>query len=230
LDETRTGYISDDEFAALEDSPLRCKDSQVAEAMKEAVDLARKRGESLGGLVEVIACGLPIGLGSYVHWDRRLDGLLAQAIMSIHTVKGVGFGLGMQAGTLPGSEVHDEMRVACSERASPSRYEHITNRAGGIEGGMSNGEALVCRVACKPIPTLARSPEQSLRSINLETRQDDKAFYERSDVCVIPAAGVVCEAMVAIVLADQLTRKCGGDTLAEMHDNYQRYLSYVRTR
>lgn len=224
------GQISESEFLALEESELRCKDPQVTQAMKEEIDRARKQGESLGGVVEVIAYNIPLGLGSHVHWDRRLDGLISQAILSIHTVKAIGFGAGFSVADLPGSQVHDQLEVK-KERSSSdlTSYQHLSNRAGGIEGGISNGEPIVCRVALKPIPTLARR-ENLLRAVDLEKKKDDFAFYERSDVCVVPAGGVVCEAMLAIVLADQFLEKFAGDSIEETNRNYQSYLAYSRER
>ena len=226
------GHISEEDFLRIEESELRCKDTASAAKMKEAIDKARKDGESLGGIVEVIAYNLPIGVGSHVHWDRRLDGIIAQALMSVHTVKAVGFGISFDAGILPGSQVHDEIQLAIPPNplVRGSNYEHLTNRAGGIEGGMSNGEPIICQVALKPIPTLARSEENSLKSVNLQTKTNDVAFYERSDVCVVPAGGVVCEAMMALALANQILDKFGGDSIKETLDNYQRYLDYCKTR
>jgi chorismate synthase len=223
------GQLSEEEFERVENSELRCKCQKTSEAMKEEIDKGRKNGESLGGIVEIIAEGLPIGVGSHVHWDRRLDGIIAQALMSIHTVKAVSFGIGFEAGILPGSQVHDEMQLATIE-SKVSNYQHLSNRAGGIEGGMTNGEAVICRVALKPIPTLARTEEQSLKSVDLKSKSNDKAFYERSDVCVVPAGGVVCESMLAFVLADQILQKFGGDSMAELKANYQNYLDYCKER
>jgi len=222
------GSISPEEFEMIEASEMRCKRAEVAEQMKQEIDKARKEGESLGGIVEIIAEGLPIGLGSHVHWDRRLDGLIAQAMMSVHTVKAVGFGIGFDSGLLPGSQVHDEIQRGKTNETS--HYHHLSNRAGGIEGGMSNGEAIICRVALKPIPTLARSEANSLKSVDLKTKANDVAFYERSDVCVVPAGGVVCEAMLALVLANEMLNKFGGDCLDELLANYTNYLAYCSTR
>jgi chorismate synthase len=229
VDEKYLGSIADSEFTEIEVSELRCKDAVTTEKMKTAIDEARKKGESLGGIVELVVEGLPIGLGSHVHWDRRIDGIIAQALMSIHTVKAVGFGMGFDAGVYAGSEVHDQISLA-EEPSNVSNYAHHTNRAGGIEGGMTNGEPVVCRVALKPIPTLARRPEDSLASIDLSKKANDVAFYERSDVCVVPAGGVVCEAMLAFVLADQLLQKFGGDSLEETKLNFKNYLEYCKTR
>ncbi|MDX1921044.1 MAG: chorismate synthase [Candidatus Caenarcaniphilales bacterium] len=227
--ESGWGQISEQDFEKIEASEMRCKDAKTTEEMKAEIDRARKQGESLGGIVEVIVTGLPIGVGSHVHWDRRLDGIIAQALMSVHTVKAVGFGMGFEAGVLPGSQVHDEIQLS-GQSSIMSNYAHLTNRAGGIEGGMSNGEPIVCRVALKPIPTLARAEADSLKSIDLKTKSNDVAFYERSDVCVVPAGGVVCEAMVALVLADQILDKFGGDSMDELKRNYENYLEYCLQR
>ncbi|HEY9885627.1 MAG TPA: chorismate synthase [Vampirovibrionales bacterium] len=224
-----SGDITEEEFVNIEQSELRCKCPETSEKMKAEIDAARKNGESLGGIVELVIKGLPIGVGSHVHWDKRLDGLLSFALMSIHTVKAVSFGLGFEAGIKPGSEVHDEIQVA-NNSSDVSNYHHLTNRAGGIEGGMTNGENIVCRVALKPIPTLARRPEDSLKSVDLEKKENDVAFYERSDVCVVPAGGVVCEAMAALVLADQMLDKFGGDSMKELTSNLKNYVDYCKGR
>ncbi|MDJ0624869.1 MAG: chorismate synthase [Candidatus Caenarcaniphilales bacterium] len=224
------GRLSEEEFKEVESSDMRCKSKLTTELMKQEIDNSRKQGESLGGIVELIVSGLPIGIGSHVHWDRRLDGILAQALMSIHTVKAVSFGIGFEAGILPGSQVHDEIQVKEENILEKSNYKHLTNRAGGIEGGMTNGEEIVCRIALKPIPTLARSEKDSLKSIDLYKKANDVAFYERSDVCVVPAGGVVCEAMAAFILADQLLQKFGGDSIDETLNNYKNYIEYCRGR
>ena len=174
------------------------------------VDGAEKDGDSVGGEVEVVVRGAPPGLGSYTHWDRRLDGRLAQALMSIHAVKGVAVGAGFDAGALRGSAFHDE--IVWSEEPG---LERPTNRAGGIEGGVTNGQMIRARAIVKPIPTLLIP----LRSVDLATREPQKASVERSDTCVVPAAGVVAEAMVAWVVADALLEKLGGDSLGEMLDH-----------
>ena len=182
--------------------------------MLSAIDEAREAGDSVGGVFEVIASGVPIGLGSHVHWDRRLDGRIAQAMMSINAVKGVEIGAGFTVANLPGSQVHDRI-----EPDAERQWRHVTNRAGGIEGGMSNGEPIVVRAAVKPIPTLARP----LPSADLRTGEAVQAHFERSDVCVVPAAGVIGEAMLAIVLAEALLEKFGGDHIAETLRNYRGY-------
>ncbi len=203
------------DWAEVESSPLRCCDSEAEKAMTSAIDEAREAGDSLGGVFEVIASGVPIGLGSHVHWDRRLDGRIAQGMMSINAVKGVEIGAGFVVADLRGSQVHDRIELDAERR-----WRHLTNRAGGIEGGMSNGEAIVVRAAVKPIPTLAKP----LPSADLITGAAVQAHFERSDVCVVPAAGVIGEAMLAIVLAEALLEKFGGDHIAETLRNYGSYL------
>ena len=174
---------------------------------------AQQQGDSLGGVVEVIAWGVPPGLGSHVEWDQRLDGRIAQALMSIQAMKGVEVGLGFQTAALPGSQVHDPIEWAEGGFVRPS------NHAGGIEGGNTNGEPVVARVAMKPIPTLARA----LMSVDLATKQPFDAQKERTDSCAVPAAGVVAEAVVAFVLADALLDKTGGDTMDEVTRNLKAY-------
>lgn len=229
IDNQLTGSINQEEYELIENSPVRCKDKSSEEKMIQHIDAARSKGETLGGMVELIVYGMPIGIGSYTHWDRRLDGLIAQSLMSIHTAKSVEIGCGQLASQLPGSQIHDEITVNKAYNAL-SNYQHLTNRAGGIEGGMSNGEPIICRVALKPIPTLARRPEDSLKSIDLQTQSDDVAFYERSDVCVVPAGGIVCESMLAFTLAEQILNKFGGDSLHETQTNYNNYIEYCKSR
>jgi chorismate synthase len=200
-----------------DESPLRCPDPEAEEAMIARVDEARKAGDTVGGVFEVVARGLPVGLGSYVHWDRRLDGALAAAVMSINIVKGVELGLGFEQTRRFGSQVHDVIEG----RDADGRWVHRTNNAGGLTGGVTNGEPVVVRGAVKPISTLARP----LPSADLLTgRAVDQAHYERSDICVVPAAGVIGEAMVALTLADAVLDKFGGDSMAETLDNRARYL------
>lgn len=199
-----------DDFDALreaaEASPVRCADPRASAEMVALIDKTRSAGNTLGGVVEVIATGLPIGLGSYVQWDRRLDGRLAQALMAIHAIKGVEVGLGFEAARRPGSEVHDPFVPG---------FGRPSNHAGGIEGGISNGQPLVLRAAMKPIPTLIHP----LPSVHLDTGEAVAAHFERSDVCAVPAAGVVAEAMVRWVLAEALIEKIGGDSLSEMREH-----------
>ncbi len=198
-------------------SPLRCPDPDAEARMISRIDEARSNGDTVGGVFEVIAHGLPIGLGSYVHWDRRLDAALAAAVMSINIVKGVEFGLGFAQTRQFGSAVHDVIEG----RGEAGRWIHRSNNAGGLTGGVTNGEPLVVRGAVKPISTLARP----LPTADLVTGVAvDKAHYERSDISVVPAAGVVGEAMVMLTLADAVLDKFGGDTLAETRDNMARYL------
>ena len=202
--------VSWESLDTVEDSPVRCIDPAASEAMIAEIDRAKKDGDSVGGEVEVVVRGAPPGLGSYTHWDRRLDGRLAQALMSIHAVKAVGVGAGFEAGAARGSAFHDE--IVWSEEPG---LERPTNRAGGLEGGVTNGQLIRARAIVKPIPTLLIP----LRSVNLETREPQKASVERSDTCVVPAAGVVAEAMVAWIMADALLEKMGGDSLGELLDH-----------
>ena len=188
--------------------------------MIEAIDAARAAGDTAGGVIEVVARGLPVGLGSHVAWDRRLDARLAGALMSIQAMKGVEIGLGFEASLLPGSQVHDEIE-ADSARTTSGGYRRLSNRAGGLEGGMTNGEPLVARLAMKPLSTLMRP----LKSVDLESGEAGSAVRERSDVTAVPAAGVVGEAMVAIVLADAMREKFAGDSLRDMRANYDAYLN-----
>ena len=195
--------------ALPEDAPLRCVDEDLQQQMMAAIDEARERGDTLGGAFEIIATGLPIGLGSYVQWDRKLDGRLAQAMMCIHAIKAVGIGIGPDVAFRPGSRVHDEILPPTSPRDGPRRP---TNNAGGLEGGVTNGQDLRVSGFMKPIATLM----QPLRSVDLTSLEDAPAAIERSDVCAVPAAAVVGEAMVALVLADAFLEKMGGDSVDEI--------------
>ena len=198
--------------AALDDdTPLRCVDSAIEQQMIAAVDRAREAGDTLGGAFEVIATNVPIGLGSYVQWDRKLDGRLAQALMSIPAIKAVGLGLGPDAAALPGSRVHDEI-VLDEDAATVTHLARPSNNAGGLEGGVTNGEDVRASVYMKPISTLMKP----LRSVDLATMTPSPATIERSDVCAVPAAAVVGEAMVALVLADALLERFGGDSIAAL--------------
>ena len=207
------------DWAAVESSPVRAPDAQAGEAMVAAVDVARERGDTLGGVFTVIADGVPPGLGSYRQWDTRLDGLLAQAIVSIPACKAVAIGDGEAAARRPGSEVHD---VPVFE---DGRLRHATNRAGGLTGGITNGEPVVVHGFMKPISTLLKP----LATVDLKTKEPARAYYERSDICVVPAAGVVGEAMVALVLAAALLEKFGGDSMHELRQNVEAYLQQVRS-
>jgi len=201
-------------------SPLRCPDPDAEARMIARIDEARSNGDTVGGIFEVVAHGLPIGLGSYVHWDRRLDAALAAAVMSINIVKGVEFGLGFEQTRRFGSAVHDVI----AGRGEGGRWIHRSNNAGGLTGGVTNGEPLVVRGAVKPISTLARP----LPSADLITGEAvDKAHYERSDISVVPAAGVVGEAMVMLTLADFVLDKFGGDSMTETHANFEAYRARI---
>jgi chorismate synthase len=204
-----------------ENSDLRCADHEAEKRMVRKIDEAQRSGDSLGGIFEVIVSGAPIGLGSHVHWDRKLDSRLAAALMSIQAIKGVEVGSGFGVANRPGSQVHDEIFWT-----PKGGFYRKTNHAGGIEGGMSNGEDITLRAAMKPIPTLMRP----LRSVDLETRKPFKASVERSDVCAVPAAGVVGEAVVAFEIAAALIEKFGGDSLDEMRRNYDQYQKQLRDR
>jgi len=204
----------------VEASPVHCADAELGKQMISAIDKAKAEGDTLGGIFEVIANGVPVGLGSHVHWDRRLDGKIARAIMSINAVKGVEIGDGFALSGLKGSQAHDIIEPA---RGKKLPWYRPTNHAGGIEGGISNGEDIVVSAAVKPIATLAKP----LDSIDLRTGKKAAAHYERSDVCVVPAAGVIAEAMLAIVLVDACLEKFGGDSLKETLANYRGYLSGI---
>jgi chorismate synthase len=193
--------------------------------MMEAIDRAQEEGDTLGGVFEVVARGVPVGLGSHVSWDRKLDGRLGQAVMSIQAVKGVEIGDGFVGAFRRGSGVHDAI-VPAPERPRTGGLGRATNRAGGLEGGVTTGEPLVVRGAMKPISTL-RKP---LASVDLRDGSVADAAVERSDVCAVPAAAVVAEAMVALVLADAFLEKFGGDSVAEIRRNFDSYLAYLRQR
>ncbi|HEY6275050.1 MAG TPA: chorismate synthase, partial [Streptosporangiaceae bacterium] len=197
--------------------PVRCLDPAASEAMRAEIDAARGDADTLGGVVEVIAYGLPPGLGSHVHWDRRLDARLAGALMSIQAMKGVEIGDGFATAGRRGSAAHDEIETAGPDGGVRRR----TNRAGGVEGGMSTGEPLRVRVAMKPISTVPRA----LDTVDVSTGEPAKAINQRSDVTAVPAAGVVAEAMVALVLADAASEKFGGDSVAEVRRNVAGYLA-----
>ncbi|MCQ1947134.1 chorismate synthase [Arthrobacter sp. zg-Y1116] len=203
---------------ALDADPMRCFDAGVSAAMVAEVDAAHKEGETLGGVVEVLAYGLPPGLGSYVHWDRRLDARIAGALMGIQAIKGVEVGDGFLTATRRGSAAHDEIL-----QDAEGRVVRSGNRAGGIEGGMSIGELLRVRAAMKPIATVPRA----LRTVDVSTSEPARAHHQRSDVCAVPAAGVVAEAMVALVLAEAVIEKFGGDSVPETARNLHAYLAAI---
>ncbi len=210
-----------DDLAAIDESPVRCFDRDAEAAMVAAVEAAAKAGDSLGGVVEVLAYGVPPGLGSHVHWDRRIDGLLAQALMSIQAMKGVEIGDGFVTAGQLGSEAHDE--ILWDEAASD--YTRASARAGGIEGGMTTGGLLVARLAMKPLATLNRPV---LRTVDVETKEETVSFKERTDVTAVPASGVVAETMTALVLAGEALRKFGGDSLDEVVRNHDAYRASLR--
>ncbi|TFG64832.1 MAG: chorismate synthase [Gemmatimonadales bacterium] len=207
-----------------DESDVRCLDAAAAEQMREAIGAARESGDTLGGVFEVVATGLPVGLGSYVSWDKRLDARIGAAMLGIQAMKGVEIGLGFQAAGLRGSEVHDEIERDPARRMTGG-YRRRRNNGGGLEGGTTTGEPLVVRVAMKPLSSLT----QPLDSVNVQTGQLAKAERERSDVCAVPAAGVVGEAMLALVLADAMREKFGGDTLHDMRTAWELYLARVNS-
>ncbi|MBI2611145.1 chorismate synthase [Candidatus Gottesmanbacteria bacterium] len=201
------------------DPEIHCIDKNISEKMKQAILEATKSKDTLGGVVEVIAHNVPVGLGSHVHYDRKLDGRLAQSLMSIPSVKAVEIGTGIENASRFGSEVHDEIYYK-PKGPTLNRYFRKTNRAGGIEGGISNGEDIIAKVFHKPLSTL----NQPLNSVDIQTKQSSKALVERSDVCVIPRAGVISESMVAFVLAQAMLEKFGGDNINETKRNYDSYI------
>jgi len=205
-----------DDLATVDDSPVRCFDPDAEAAMIAEVEAAAKVGDSLGGVVEVLGYGVPPGLGSHVHWDRKIDGLLAQALMSIQAMKGVEIGDGFEVAGKRGSEAHDEILWD----ADADTYVRASTRAGGTEGGMTTGGLLVARVAMKPLSTLNRPV---LRTVDVETKEETVSFKERTDVTAVPAAGVVAETMVALVIAQEAMRKFGGDSVAELTRNFESY-------
>jgi len=206
--------------AIAEDAPLSCGDAVAQQRMIELIDAKRTAGDTLGGVFEVVARGVIPGLGSHTSWEAKLDGRLAQAMMSIHAVKAVSIGAGIEAANLPGSEVHDE--IAYNETSK--EFIRATNRAGGLEGGITNGEEIRLRGHLKPISTLRRP----LRSVDIDTKQEESAAFERSDVTVVPAAGVIGEAMTALTLAGAMREKFGGDSLGEMKRNFEGYREQLR--
>jgi chorismate synthase len=187
--------------------------------MIDAIDQAKNMGDTLGGIFEVVVTGIPAGLGSYVHWDRKLDGRLACALMSIQGIKGVEIGLGFESASLPGSQVHDEIRYT-----EAKGFYRITNRAGGIEGGMTNGEPIVLHGAMKPIPTLLKP----LNTVDMVNKSPVQAQVERSDICAVPAACVVGEAVTAWVIAQTILEKFGADTMTELKGRVEEYRKYVK--
>jgi len=222
--EVRANVPAQPDWELVEASPMHCADPSVEAAMMARVDHAKENHDTVGGVFEVRASGVPIGLGSHVHWDRKLDGRLAQAVMSMQAVKGVEIGGGFETAALPGSQVQDV--ILPKEQWSDRPWTHASNRAGGLEGGVTNGEDVIVRGALKPISTLPRP----LPSADLLTAELRDGFYERSDVCVVPAAGVIGEAMVALILADAVLEKFGGDHIKETVRNYHAYMKTIGPR
>jgi chorismate synthase len=206
-------------MSRIDEDPVRCADPATSLAMIDEIDSARADGDTLGGVVEVLGFNLPPGLGSHVHWDRRLDARLAGAMMGIQAIKGVEIGDGFESAKRRGSVAHDEI-----ERAEDGSLRRRTDRAGGTEGGMSNGELLRIRLAMKPISTVPKA----LDTVDLQTGEPAKAINQRSDVCAVPAAGVVAEAMAALVLAEAVLEKFGGDSVNETRRNYLSYMQNLR--
>jgi len=210
-------------FLAAEKSPVRCPVEKTSRSMVRQIDRAIEEKTSLGGTFTVFATGVPVGLGSHCQWDRKLDGRLAQAIMSIQAIKGAAIGDGFAMASLPGSAAMDEIYFSASLKTGKKAFYRKTNHAGGIEGGMSNGMPILISAVMKPIPTL-RKP---LLSVDIRTKRSFSAAYERSDTCAVPAAAVVAEAMTALVLADAFLEKFGGDSKKEIQRNVQSYRSYL---
>lgn len=220
-------------FAKAEKSPVRCPDKDISRKMVELIDKMKREGNSLGGIFEVFATGVPLGLGSYIQWDKKLDAKLAKALMSIQAIKGVEIGLGFEIAKHPGSEIMDEIfyraesiarRAGSNEGQAAGSFYRKSNNAGGVEGGITNGMPIIIRAAMKPIPTLKRP----LRSVDIMTKEPIEAAYERSDVCAVPAAGVIGEAMVALTIADLFLEKFGGDSMTEAKRNYDSYIDYIK--
>jgi len=209
----------DDIVLRADKSLVRCIDPKASRLMCGEIDRAAKKGDTLGGMFEVIVTGLPPGLGSYAQWDRRMDANLSRAVMSIQAIKAVGFGIGFESARLKGSLVHDEIFYD-----KKTGFYRKTNNAGGIEGGMTTGEDIIIKAAMKPISTL-RKP---LSSVDIRTKRPVKATVERSDVCAVPAAAVIGEAVSSIEIANALIEKLGGDSISEMRRNYEGYLAQVR--
>jgi len=225
IDARRPNAMPNDLNAAADASPLRTLDGEAEQAMIAKIDVIKREGNTLGGICEVVCEGLPVGLGSHVSWDRKLDGRLAGAMMSIPAVKAVAIGLGFDMARATGAEVHDEIEPQ-PNRPLTGNVRRRTNRAGGLEGGITTGEPLVLHVGMKPISTLMRP----LATVDVDTGQPAAAVAERSDVTAVPAMGVIAEGMAALVLAEAFLEKFGGDSLAEVRRNYDGYLAYLESR
>ena len=223
--EVEIGELPQDINAAADPNPVRCLDGDAATRIMGEIDRAKERGDTLGGIFEVVVTGAPVGLGSYVSWDQKLDGRLAGAVMSIQAVKGVELGIGFEGARRPGSQVHDPI-VRAEEKPRSGGIGRASNRAGGLEGGVTTGEPVVVRGAMKPISTLRKR----LPSVDLRDGSEGDAAVERSDVCAVPAAAVVAEAMVALVIADAFLEKFGGDSISEIRRNFDGYLTYLTER
>jgi chorismate synthase len=213
-----------DDLGAVDEDEVRCFDPAASAAMVEEIKAAAKDGDSLGGVAEVLAYGVPVGLGSHVHWDRKIDAALAQALMSIQAIKGVEIGDGFEVAGLRGSDAHDPIGWAPDARDGRGDYVREGTRAGGVEGGITTGELLVARAAMKPLASLNRP---TLKTVDVRTKEETVSFKERTDVTAVPAMGVVAETMVALVLATEAVRKFGGDSLDELVRNHD---AYVQTR
>jgi len=232
----KADYLHPVDWERVEQSPVRCADAKAEPLMISRIDEAKASGDTVGGMVEVVAVGVPIGLGSHVHWDRKIDGRIAQALMSINAVKAVAIGEGWESADLLGSQYHDVIQPVrdkskVSKTVSPyptasGPWHRLTNRGGGTEGGMTNGMPIIARFVVKPISTMA----QPLPSVDLVTGEEVRAHYERSDVCQVPPAGVIGEAMVAFELAVAFQEKFGGDNIEEARRNFQGYQKTVRLR
>lgn len=212
--------IDKEDLIKAEESIVRVLDTQTEKKVIQKIDEAKAKGDTLGGVIEIIGTNIPIGLGSYTHWDRKLDGRIAQSIMSIPGIKGVEFGIGFDSSNKLGSKVHDEIYY------DGTRYYRQTNHAGGIEGGVSNGEDIVLKCVMKPIPTL----KKPLKTVDMETKETAFAQFERSDVCAVPSASIVAENMLAHVLANEIIFKFGGDSIEEIRASYESYISRLRNR
>lgn len=225
IEAERPDDLPEDLNAAVDDDPVRCLDPDASERIRAAIDRAKEEGDTLGGIFEVVVTGAPVGLGSYVSYDQKLDGRLAGAMMSIQAIKGVELGIGFEGARRPGSRVHDPI-VPAPEKERTGELGRASNRAGGLEGGVTTGEPLLVRGAMKPISTL----RTRLPSVDLRDGSVGDAAVERSDVCAVPAAAVVGEAMVALVVADAFLDKFGGDSLAEVRRNFDAYIAYLTER